>query len=50
MVRVTLTTSRGVNDLYFSFSPFDLRLSWVCVVRDTTCNVFVVVFLGWQSE
>ena len=32
------------------FSPIDLRLSCVCVVIDTTCNTYVVVFLGWQSE
>ena len=32
------------------FSPIDLRLSCVCVVIDTTCNIYVVVFLRWQSE
>ena len=31
------------------FFPIDLRLSCVCVVIDTTCNVYVVVFLGWQA-
>ena len=40
--------------IFFSFlcffSPIDLRLSCVCVVIDTTCNIYVVVFLGWQSE
>ena len=35
---------------FFFFSPIDLRLSCVCVVIDTTCNIYVVVFLGWQSE
>ena len=24
--------------------------SCVCVVIDTTCNIYVVVLLGWQSE
>ena len=27
----------------------NMRLSCVCVVIDTTCNIFVVVFLGWQA-
>ena len=31
------------------FSPIDLRLSCVCVVINTTCNIYVVVFLGWQA-
>ena len=31
------------------FSPIDLRLSCVCVVIYTTCNICVVVFLGWQA-
>ena len=31
------------------FFPIDLRLSCVCVVIDTTCNIYVVVFLGGQS-
>ena len=31
------------------FSPIDLRLSCVCVVIDTTGNIYVVVFLGWQA-
>ena len=32
------------------FFPIDLRLSCVCVlvVIGTTCNIYVVVFLGWQ--
>ena len=34
--------------IYF-FSPIDLRLSCVCVVVDTTCNIYVIVFLGWQA-
>ena len=34
--------------LCFIFS-IDLRLSCVCVVIDTTCNVYVEVFLGWQA-
>ena len=33
-----------------SFSPIDLCLSCVCVVIDTTCNIYVGVLLGWQSE
>ena len=28
--------------------PIDLRLSCVCVVIGTTCNIYVVVSLGWQ--
>ena len=32
-----------------SFFPIDLRLSCVCVVIDTTSNIYVVVFLGWQA-
>ena len=28
------------------FFPIDLHLSCVCVVIDTTCNIYVVVFLG----
>ena len=35
---------------FVSFSPIDLCLSCVCVVIDTTCNIYVVVSLGWQSE
>ena len=31
------------------FFPIDLRLSCVWVVIDTTCNIYVVVFLGWQA-
>ena len=30
------------------FFPIGLRLLCVCVVIDTTCNIYVVVFLGWQ--
>ena len=30
------------------FFPIVLRLSCVCVVIDTTCNIYVV-FLGWQA-
>ena len=33
----------------FFFSPTGLRLSCACVVIDTTCNIYVVVFLGWQA-
>ena len=33
-----------------SFSPIDLRLPCVYLVIDTTCDTYVVVFLGWQSE
>ena len=29
--------------------PIDLRLTCVCVVIGTTCNIYVVVFLGWQA-
>ena len=40
--------------IFFSFlgffSPIYLRLSCVCVVIDTTCDICVVVFIGWQSE
>ena len=32
-----------------SFFPIDLRLSCVCVMIDTACNIDVVVFLGWQA-
>ena len=28
---------------------FDLRLPCVCVVIGTTCNIYMVVFLGWQA-
>ena len=35
---------------FVPFSPIDLCLSCVSVVIDTTCNIYVVVFLGWQSE
>ena len=39
--------------IFFSFLcfffPIDLRLSCVCVVIYTTCNIYVVVFLGWQA-
>ena len=35
---------------FVSFSPIDVCLSCVCVVIDTTCIIYVVVFLGWQSE
>ena len=31
------------------FFPIDLRLSCVCVVIGTTCNIYAVVFLGWQA-
>ena len=30
------------------FFPTELRLLCVCVVMGTMCNVYVVVFLGWQ--
>ena len=35
-------------DTYF---PNDLRLSCVCVLIGTTCNIYlyVVVFLGWEA-
>ena len=29
--------------------PVDLRLTYVYVVLGTTCNIYVVVFLGWQA-
>ena len=32
------------------FSPTDLRLSCACVVIETTCIIYVLVFLRWQSE
>ena len=38
--------------LLFFFNFFfltDLRLSCVCVVMGTTCDLYVVVFLGWQA-
>ena len=31
------------------FFPIDLRPSCMCVVISTTCNMQVVVFLGWQA-
>ena len=31
------------------FFTIDLRLSCACVVIDTTCSTYVVVFLGWQA-
>ena len=31
------------------FFPIDLRLFSVCVVIDITCNICVVVYLGWQA-
>ena len=31
------------------FFSNDLRLSCVCVVIGTTCNIYVVVSLGWQA-
>ena len=34
---------------FFFFFPIDLRLSCVCVVIGTTCNMHVSVFLGWQA-
>ena len=34
---------------FVSFFQFDLRLSSVCVVIGTTCNIYVVVNLGWQA-
>ena len=33
----------------FSKEKIDLRLSCVCAMVDTTCNIYVVVFLGWQA-
>ena len=39
--------------MFFSFLlfflPIDLRLSCVCIVVDTTCNIYVVAFLGWHA-
>ena len=36
--------------LFFaSLFPIDLSLTCVCVVKCTTCNIYVVVFPGWQS-
>ena len=39
--------------IFFSFLcfffPIDLRLSCVCVVIGTTCNIHVVVFVGWHA-
>ena len=35
--------------LYRLFFSLFLSLSCVCVVIDTTCNIYVVVFLGWQA-
>ena len=42
--------------LFFSFLcfffPIDLRLTCVCVVIGTTCNIYsgyVVAFSGWQA-
>ena len=29
--------------------PIGLRLTCVCVVLGTTCNIYVVVFIGWQE-
>ena len=37
----------------FLFFVSFLQLTYACrayVVIDTTCNIYVVVFLGWQSE
>ena len=34
---------------FVSFFPIDLRLSCVCVVIGTPCNIYVVVFPGWQA-
>ena len=34
---------------FVSFFPIGLRLSCVCVLIETTCNMYVVVFLGWQA-
>ena len=31
------------------FFPINLRLTCVCVVIGTTCNIYVVVFTGWQA-
>ena len=31
------------------FFPIDLRLLCVCVVIDTTCDIYVIDFLGWQA-
>ena len=31
------------------FFPIELRLSCVYVVTGTSCNIYVVVFLGWQA-
>ena len=31
------------------FFPIDLSLTCVCVVIGTTCNIYVVVFSGWQA-
>ena len=31
------------------FFPIDLRLTCVCVVIGTACNIYVVVFPGWQA-
>ena len=33
----------------YIFFLIDLGLSCVCVVIGTTCNIHVVVFLGWQA-
>ena len=40
-----------LSSLFFVcfFFPIDLSLLCVCVVIDTTWNIYVVVFLGWQA-
>ena len=35
--------------VYFFSTQIDLRLSCVCVMIDTTCNIYVVVYHGWQA-
>ena len=45
--------SSFLSFIFFSllcfFFPIDLRLSCVCVVIGTTCNIYVAVFLAWQA-
>ena len=52
---VSFSSLSSLSFILFSFlcffSPIDLLcLSCVCVVIDTMCNIYAVVFLGWQSQ
>ena len=50
LFRIIFDSSLLFSFLFFpSFFPMGLSLTCVCVVIGTTCNIYVVVFSGWQA-